>query len=412
MAMDEDIKDDVVGGMDNKKTGDDPEGVCKDVEWQDADDEETGRIEIRNCNKKKKMDSALKVIAFVLIAAFSGGVSGTYVANRIASQTYKYSSTSQNSGSSDSGSASIVKASTTAINEVAENVGPAVVGIVISGNTSSPLTSDSFSGSGIIFDSNGYIVTNNHVIEGAKTISVKLSSGKSLEAKVVGTDGRSDLAVIKVDAVNLPVATFGDSSDVKVGDLAIAIGNPLGEEFAGTVTAGIISALNRTIQYEGSVYKVLQTDAAINPGNSGGALCNTNGEVVGINSLKIGSAENAEGMGFAISINEAKAIIDSLMSTGKVSRPYLGIYGATVIAGNNSVEGVYVREVVAGSGAAAAGIKPTDIITELDGQKVTEFENISTILDKHKVGDVVSCKIQRGGKTITVNIALSEMNGK
>lgn len=408
--MDEGIKDDAVEGMDNKEI-DDADSACKDVEWQDADNGETGRIEIRSCNKKKKKDSALKVIAFVLIALFSGGVSGSYVANRIASQTYNYSNTSQNSGSSGSSTASAEKASITAINEVAENVGPAVVGIVISGNTSSPLTSDSFSGSGIIFDSNGYIVTNNHVIEGATTISVKLSSGKSLGAKVVGTDTRSDLAVIKVDAVNLPVAVLGDSSDVKVGDLAIAIGNPLGEEFAGTVTAGIISALNRTIQYEGSVYKVLQTDAAINPGNSGGALCNSAGEVIGINSLKIGSSENAEGLGFAISINEAKDIIDSLMSTGKVTRPYLGIYGATVVAGNNSVEGVYVKEVVAGSGAAAAGIKPTDIITELDGQKVTEFENISAILDKHKVGDVVTCIIQRAGKTITVNIALSEMDG-
>lgn len=410
MTMDEGIKDDAVEGMDNKEI-DDADSACKDVEWQDADNGETGRIEIRSCNKKKKKDSALKVIAFVLIALFSGGVSGSYVANRIASQTYNYSNTSQNSGSSGSSTASAEKASITAINEVAENVGPAVVGIVISGNTSSPLTSDSFSGSGIIFDSNGYIVTNNHVIEGATTISVKLSSGKSLGAKVVGTDTRSDLAVIKVDAVNLPVAVLGDSSDVKVGDLAIAIGNPLGEEFAGTVTAGIISALNRTIQYEGSVYKVLQTDAAINPGNSGGALCNSAGEVIGINSLKIGSSENAEGLGFAISINEAKDIIDSLMSTGKVTRPYLGIYGATVVAGNNSVEGVYVKEVVAGSGAAAAGIKPTDIITELDGQKVTEFENISAILDKHKVGDVVTCIIQRAGKTITVNIALSEMDG-
>ncbi len=410
MTMDEGIKDDAVEGMDNKEI-DDADSACKDVEWQDADNGETGRIEIRSCNKKKKKDSALKVIAFVLIALFSGGVSGSYVANRIASQTYNYSNTSQNSGNSGSSTASAEKASITAINEVAENVGPAVVGIVISGNTSSPLTSDSFSGSGIIFDSNGYIVTNNHVIEGATTISVKLSSGKSLGAKVVGTDTRSDLAVIKVDAVNLPVAVLGDSSDVKVGDLAIAIGNPLGEEFAGTVTAGIISALNRTIQYEGSVYKVLQTDAAINPGNSGGALCNSAGEVIGINSLKIGSSENAEGLGFAISINEAKDIIDSLMSTGKVTRPYLGIYGATVVAGNNSVEGVYVKEVVAGSGAAAAGIKPTDIITELDGQKVTEFENISAILDKHKVGDVVTCIIQRAGKTITVNIALSEMDG-
>ena len=409
--MDESIKDNAIDYADDKKIDDDPDNAYKDVEWQNADNGETGRIEIRNCNKKKKLDNAMKVIAFVLIAVFSGGISGLYVANKIASQTYNYSSASKDGNSSSSGTSSTVGASSNAINKVAEIVGPAVVGIVISGNTTSPLTSDSYSGSGIIFDSNGYIVTNNHVIEGAANITVKLASGKSLVAKVVGADSRSDLAVIKIDAVNLPVAKLGDSSKVKVGDMAIAIGNPLGEEFAGTVTSGIISALNRTIQYEGSVYKVLQTDAAINPGNSGGALCNKDGEVIGINSLKIGASDNAEGMGFAISINEAKTIMDSLMSTGKVSRPYLGIYGATVVAGNNSIEGVYVKEVVSGSGADAAGIQPTDIITELDGQKVKEFDEISTILDKHKVGDMISCNIQRGGKTITVNITLSEMKG-
>lgn len=409
--MDESIKDNAIDYADDKKIDDDPDNAYKDVEWQNADNGETGRIEIRNCNKKKKLDNAMKVIAFILIAVFSGGISGLYVANKIASQTYNYSSASKDGNSSSSGNSSTVGASSNAINKVAEIVGPAVVGIVISGNTTSPLTSDSYSGSGIIFDSNGYIVTNNHVIEGAANITVKLASGKSLVAKVVGADSRSDLAVIKIDAVNLPVAKLGDSSKVKVGDLAIAIGNPLGEEFAGTVTSGIISALNRTIQYEGSVYKVLQTDAAINPGNSGGALCNKDGEVIGINSLKIGASDNAEGMGFAISINEAKTIMDSLMSTGKVSRPYLGIYGATVVAGNNSIEGVYVKEVVSGSGADAAGIQPTDIITELDGQKVKEFDEISTILDKHKVGDIISCNIQRGGKTITMNITLSEMKG-
>jgi len=409
--MDKGIKDNAVDYMDDKKIDDDPDSAYKDVEWQNADNGETGRIEIRNCNKKKKMDNAMKVIAFVLLAIFSGGVSGAYVANNLTSKTYNYSGTSQDGDSSSSGNSSGGVASSNAINKVAEIVGPAVVGIVISGNTTSPLTTDSYSGSGIIINSNGYIVTNNHVIEGAANITVKLSSGKSLAAKVVGADSRSDLAVIKIDAVNLPVAKLGDSSQVKVGDLAVAIGNPLGEEFAGTVTSGIISALNRTIQYDGSVYRVLQTDAAINPGNSGGALCNKDGEVIGINSLKIGASDNAEGMGFAISINEAKTIIDSLMSTGKVSRPYLGIYGATVVAGNNSVEGVYVKEVVAGSGAYDAGIQPTDIITELDGQKVKEFDEISTVMDKHKVGDMIACKIQRGAKTITVNITLSEMKG-
>lgn len=397
-------------GFKDKETDKKIENSYKDVDWEDAECEEIGSINFRNCNKKKKLCAARRILAFVLIAVLSGGISGAYIANRIASKTYNYSGTAINSSSS-TGAAEAYITSNNAINKVAETVGPAVVGIIINGYSGSQLSTDSYSGSGIIINSNGYIVTNNHVIEGAKNITVKLSSGKSLQAKVVGADTRSDLAVIKVDAVNLPVATLGDSSKVKVGDLAIAIGNPLGEEFAGTVTAGIISATNRTIQYEGSIYKVIQTDAAINPGNSGGALCNESGQVIGINSLKIGASENAEGMGFAISINEAKTIIDSLMSTGTVSRPYLGIYGATAVAGTNSVQGVYVKEVVDGSGADAAGVKPTDIITELDGNKVTKFEDLADVLDKHKVGDVVSCKIQRDKKTITLNITLTEMKG-
>ncbi|MHC1719448.1 MAG: S1C family serine protease [Clostridiaceae bacterium] len=385
------------------------ESSYKDVDWEDAECEEIGSINFRNCNKKKKLCAAAKLLAFMLIAVLSGGISGAYIANKIASNTYNYSGIALKSSSTDP--ADTNSASQTSINKVAETVGPAVVGIIINGYAGSQLTGDSYSGSGIIINANGYIVTNNHVIEGAQNITVKLSSGKSLQAKVVGADTRSDLAVIKVEAVNLPVAILGDSSKVKVGDLAIAIGNPLGEEFAGTVTAGIISATNRTIQYEGSIYKVIQTDAAINPGNSGGALCSGNGEVIGINSLKIGASENAEGMGFAISINEAKTIVNSLMNTGTVLRPYLGIYGATVVAGTSSVQGVYVKEVVQGSGADNAGVRPTDIITELDGNKVTKFEDLAEVLDKHEVGDVVSCKIQRDKKTITLNITLTEMKG-
>jgi serine protease Do len=293
------------------------------------------------------------------------------------------------------------------INKVAEAVGPAIVGI--SNKSQGEFGLEDSSGSGVIFNSNGYIVTNYHVIENSNNVTVKLSSGKILTASIVGTDERSDLAVIKIAAKNLPVAKFGDSSKVRVGDVAIAIGNPLGEEFAGSVTAGIISALNRKIQYGGSVYKVLQTDAAINPGNSGGALCNELGEVIGINSLKIGESQNVEGMGFAISINEAKDIINSLMNYGKVSRPSLGIYGQYVISKEKNIEGVYVEEVISGSGAAAAGVRPTDIIVGLDKRKVTKFEDLSDILDKHKIGDVIECEIWRSGKIIKTNITLSEM---
>jgi serine protease Do len=383
----------------------------KDVKWENASREE-GKISFTNRRTRAKLRCFIKGITFVLIAAVSGGISGAYVIDKKYGKTYTPSKQQSLIEPKEDGTQNkVTDVSKNAITKVAETVGPTVVGI---SNKSEGFfgLQDVGSGSGIIFDQNGYIVTNNHVIEGATKVTVKLSNGKILNASVVGSDPRSDLAVVKVDVQNLPIAKFGDSAKVKVGDTAIAIGNPLGEEFAGSVTSGIVSALNRRIQYGGTIYKVLQTDAAINPGNSGGPLCNEAGEVIGINSLKIGTEQNAEGMGFAISINEAKSIIKSLMDYGKVSRPFLGIYGQDVVSEKNNVQGVYVREVVSGSGAAAAGVKPTDIILELDKKKITRFEDLADILDKHKIGDTVACKIWRSGKTIDVNITLSDVKEK
>ncbi|KZL93112.1 S1C family serine protease [Clostridium magnum] len=392
--------------MDDNKLGE-----VKDVKWKNIDGGE-GKIKFRNRKNRGKLRNFIKGIAFIIIAAVSGGISGAYVIDKkYSNKAYTPNNQSLIESKEEGSQTRTGDITKNAITKVAETVGPAVVGI---SNRSEGFfgSQDIGSGSGIIFDSNGYIATNNHVIEGAAKVTVKLSSGKTLDATIVGSDPRSDLAVIKVDAQNLPTAKFGDSSKVKVGDTAIAIGNPLGEEFAGSVTSGIVSALNRRIQYGGTIYKVLQTDAAINPGNSGGPLCNELGEVIGINSLKIGTEQNAEGMGFAISINEAKSIIKSLMDYGKVSRPFLGIYGQSVVSEKNNIQGVYIREVIAGSGAAAAGVKPTDIILELDKKKVTKFEDLSDILDKHKIGDSVVCKIWRSGKTMEINITLSEVKEK
>lgn len=383
----------------------------KDVKWKNVSDGK-GEIKFTNRRTKSKLKGLFKGVAFILIAAVSGGVSGAYIVNKkYSNKAYTPINQSLVEPKEENSKINTADISKNAITKVAEVVSPAVVGISNKAEGFFGLQ-DAGSGSGIIFDPSGYIVTNNHVIEGATKVTIKLSSGKILNATLVGADPRSDLAVIKVDAQNLPVAKFGDSSKVKVGDIAIAIGNPLGEEFSGSVTAGIISALNRKIQYGGAIYKVLQTDAAINPGNSGGPLCNEAGEVIGINSLKIGAEANAEGMGFAIGINEAKDIIKSLMDYGKVSRPSLGIYGQGVVSEKNNIQGVYIREVVQGSGAAAAGIKPTDIIIELDKKKVTKVEDLSDVLDKHKVGDTIQCKIWRNGKTIEVNITLSDMKEK
>lgn len=378
----------------------------KDVAWESVEDRQCGEIKFRK--QKSRVRGIFKLIALVVIAAISGSVSSIYIVNKRYSEIININENNLNNKNTISNT----EIQSNAIGRVAEVVGPAVVGITKS--TKGTLNGvNKSTGSGIILDPNGYIVTNYHVIEGADQINVKLANSvKSLKAKFIGSDSTSDLAVIKIEAKNLPTAKFGDSSKVRVGDIAIAIGNPIGEEFAGSVTAGIISALNRKIQYGGSVYKVLQTDAAINPGNSGGALCNAIGEVIGINSLKLGGSiqQNIEGIGFAIASNEASDIVEQIMKYGRVARPRIGIYGRDAISEkNDNIKGVYVQEVIKSSGADVAGIRPTDIIIELDGKKITSFQELLAITEKHKIGDVVKCKIWRNGNTIDVTITLSDI---
>ena len=383
----------------------------KDALWKNAEsgNDIFGEIKFRKNNKKNYFKSFVKVFSFILIASLSGGITAQYIVNK--EKAPKDVTSTTNPTSLGNG---IQVITDNPILEVAQKVLPAVVGISI--KEGGVLNTPEGSGSGIIYKSDGFIITNYHVIEGATEIQVKLSNDNVLKARVVGSDAISDLAVLKVDANNLLVAKFGDSSKLKVGDLAIAIGNPLGEQFSGSVTAGIISALNRRINIvnkktgEQTLNKVIQTDAAINPGNSGGALCNTYGEVIGINSLKINSVIGSEGTGFAISTNEAKAIINDLITYGKVIRPAIGIYGSTAISvGNGGIEGVYVQEVVRGSGAAVAGIMPTDIITEIAGKRVKNMEELSNVLEKYKVGGYLSCKIRRDGKVKGIKITLSEL---
>jgi serine protease Do len=400
--------------MDNKDNYESCEEI-RDAMWKNAEcvQDIFGEIKFRKNNKKNYFKSFLKVFSFILIAALSGGITAEYVVNK--DKLPKGFSEILNPSASENNNTQGIYDNP--ISAVAQKVSPAVVGI--SNKAQGLWNTSEGSGSGIIFKSDGFIITNYHVIEGATEIKVKLSNDNILKATVVGTDARSDLAVIKVQASNLPIAKFGDSSKVKVGDLAIAIGNPLGEQFSGTVTAGIISAQNRRINIvdkktgEQTIYKVIQTDAAINPGNSGGALCNIYGEVIGVNSLKINSNSGTEGMGFAINSNEVKEIIDDLMTYGKVIRPAIGIYGGTAISvGDDGVEGVYVQEVIRGSGAAVAGIMPTDIIIELGGKNVKNMEDLSGILEKYKVSDRLSCKVWRNGKIKDISIILSELKSK
>lgn len=400
----------------------------KDASWdqisRDGHIIENHGINFRNKRKLGRIKILLKGMAFILIAAVSGGAAAAYIVEtKYSSLAMPYVPNNPSLMDQKNSSISTADLPKSSVTMVSETVGPTVVGI-------SNKIEDFFgersngSGSGIIFDENGYIVTNYHVIQGAEKLTVKLpNSDKIFTAKFVGADTNRDIAVIKIDAANLPVARFGDSSKVKVGDVAIAIGNPLGQEFAGSVTAGIISAVNREVQMQdtstGRVtsYKLFQTDAAINNGNSGGALCNEAGEIIGINSLKIDSRYNAEGMGFAITINEASEIIQKLMannkavsiSKGTVDNPavMLGITGESAVSEEkNGISGVYVVDVYEGSGAETAGMRPSDIILEVGKTKIKNVKQIQDILRNYKIGDTVVCKIWRNGKEMSVKVKL------
>ncbi len=301
------------------------------------------------------------------------------------------------------------------IPEVYDKASPAVVSILSTLQSGSYIQTQSTmsSGSGVIIHEDGYIVTNNHVIEGASSIKVQTIAGQNFDATVVGSDIRTDLAVLKVESDQpLPYAELGDSSKINVGDMALAIGNPLREELAGTLTVGYISAINRSMIIDGKQMVMLQTDAAINPGNSGGALLNLKGQLIGINTAK-STGYDVEGLGFAIPINEAKPIIESIIQHGYVTgRPLVGIVGQEVTAAiakaNDLPIGVYVRSVTAFGAAERAGLQAGDVIVEFDGQKVETIDDINEIRDAHKVGDIIKIKLVRNKKNINTELTLLE----
>lgn len=293
---------------------------------------------------------------------------------------------------------------------VAQIAGPSVVGVSVTYYEQSlfgQLAEGESEGSGIIYSSDGYIITNYHVIEDAvnsssAAVTITLSDESEYQAEIVGTDDVTDLALLKIEPEEeLTPATFADSSNIQVGELAVAIGNSLGQEFAGSVTVGYISALNRDITTDGRTYNVIQTDAAINPGNSGGALVNSKGEVIGINTIKI-SDDSVEGLGFAIPSNDALKIIEELKVTGKIIRPYVGIYGIDLdeitAQRNRLVEGIYVYQVQEGSPAQEAGIQNGDIIVEFDGQEVKTTQELNNIKNQKEIGDSVHVKVYRAGE--------------
>lgn len=395
--------------QENKDSADKEDALifCRDIECENPYIKET------LLKKKNKRNTFLRYTAAVICgmfagaAIFGGGLLFAERGNGGDTVIRQYSGgASLTSSAKENGELSIT--------EISAKVSPSVVGIVNKQNITTwfGTSEQDGSGSGIIISENGYILTNCHVIENSTSLTVVLSSGQEYPATVIGQDNKTDLAVLKIDANNLPAAELGKSSELAVGDLAVAIGNPLGLEFYGSVTQGIISALNRTINVQGREYTLIQTDAAINPGNSGGPLVNKFGQVIGINTAKINSS-SAEGMGFAIPIDVAAPIIDDLIKNGYVTgRPQIGVATRDITENMSQYYGmpmgVYVVSVVSGSGAESAGIKQGDIIVGVEGKEITTVDELNEIKDKHKAGDTLNITVYRSGQKTDVSVKLGE----
>ncbi len=318
-----------------------------------------------------------------------------------------------------------------AIRQVVQRVKPAVVQITSQqsqpGQFNEPFTVPSGVGSGIIYDNQGHILTNNHVVDGAQQFLVTLPDGRTFkDAKLIGNDPQTDLAVIQISGDNLPVAELGDSDQLQVGDWVVAIGNALGLPGGPTVTQGVVSALDRTAQEPGDgtrssgpyLFGVIQTDAPINPGNSGGPLANLAGQVIGINTLVAGQAEpgvQAQGIGFAISMATAKPIADELVANGKVVHPYMGIGYVPLNPGSaaqmsvSNEHGALVQRIEPNSPASQAGVQARDVITEIDGQELKDESALPKTVSSHKPGDKITLTVIRDGKSMQIPLTLGEM---
>ncbi len=318
-----------------------------------------------------------------------------------------------------------------AIRQVVQRVKPAVVHITtqqVQGDQfNQPFTVPSGVGSGIIYDKEGHILTNDHVVNGAQQFLVTLPDGRTFkDAKLIGNDPQTDLAVIQISGDNLPVAELGDSEQLQVGDWVVAIGNALALPGGPTVTQGVVSALDRTAQEPGNgpngngpyLFGAIQTDAPINPGNSGGPLANLAGQVIGINTLVAGQAEpgvQAQGIGFAISMATAKPIADELVANGKVVHPFMGIGyqplnpGTAVQMSVTNENGALVQRVEPNSPASQAGIQTHDVITEFNGEALKDESALPKAVSSHKPGDKVTLTVLRDGKTMQIPLTLGEM---
>ena len=368
--------------------------------------------------KKKRPGTkkTLAAVALVLVCALAGVGGGVLGAALMRSTSGPVVYKAVQSDGSTSASTTAASGDALTIAQIAEKVKPSVVEVT----TSSVQTNGIFAqyvtegaGSGVIISEDGYILTNNHVIEGQSSIKVTTSDGQEYDATVVGTDDKTDIAVLKIEASGLTPAVIGDSDSLVVGETAVAVGNPLGE-LGGTVTDGIISALDREVTVEGKNMTLLQTSAAVSPGNSGGGLFNEKGELVGIVNAKSGG-DNVEGIGFAVPINTAMEVAEQLIVNGYVSgRPAMGIQVIaiadlqTAMQAGVSQLGVYVQSVDPGSAAEQAGLQVGDLFVSVDGTAVSTTSDVTAVLDEHQVGDVIEVQVVRDKQVLSLNVTLQE----
>ena len=378
----------------------------------------------------------------ILLPFFSGAVGCAVVLGtclsipsirlKIVNETSGMESTTNNTSQSSGyvSQTSLSNYSDTAV-YAANKILPSIVGIEVEYNVNSLISmfgrqtqanTATASGSGIIISDDGYILTNNHIVatsssesyyevsEATKLTVTLFNDETKYEAKIVGTDEQTDLAVIKIEKTGLSRAEFADSDNIKVGEFAMAVGNPLGMQ--SSITCGVISAVNREVtDSDGKKFTLMQTDAAINSGNSGGALVNSEGKVVGINTLKL-SGTGIEGMGFAIPINATTDITSQLIQYSKVKRPYIGISGMDLTEktakANNLAVGIYVKSVDDFSAAEKAGMKIGDVIIEANGKKISTMDELNEIKNSHKIGDEMKIKVNRDGQEKELTITLGE----
>lgn len=360
--------------------------------------------------KAKKTLSGISLVLVCLIAGFGGGFLGTKISS-------KEVSTKVTSSVVASGISSGTSTGAKSISEIAAKAGQSVVSIITENLETNPFTGGqvvSGAGSGVIMSEDGYIITNNHVVDGAQSVSISLSDGTQYPATVIGTDAKTDMAVIKIDVTGLTPVTFSDSSEIHVGDFCMAIGNPMGV-LSGTVTDGIISALDREITIDNTTMNLLQMSAAVSPGNSGGGLFNENGDLVGVVNAK-SSGEGSEGLGFAIPANTALEVANSIIENGYVTgRPSIGISVVEVTEERSvqgySTPGVYVADVSSGGAGEEAGLQKGDRIISVDGKSISETLDISKVLSEKVAGDTVSVEISRNGQTNTMSVVLQELKG-